>query len=107
MARALELSPQYAKLLPELGHEIASHGNRWRSFADMPPDEEAKHVAEAVDRLQRLTGDETVPCGWFLGRGSNQSKRIIAREHHGRNLPLLYSSDSFADELPVSGTCVE
>ncbi|THV02634.1 glycoside hydrolase/deacetylase [Dendrothele bispora CBS 962.96] len=100
VARALELAPQYAKLLPELGHEIASHGNRWRSFADMPPEEEAKHVAEAIDRLQRLTGDEIVPGGWFLGRGSNQSKRIIAREHHKRSLPLLYSSDSYADDLP-------
>lgn len=101
VARAIEVAPQYGKLLPELGHEIACHGNRWRSYFDATPEEEAAHVAEGIDRLQSLTGDKNVPAGWYLGRGSNQSTRIIAREHHKRGLPLLYSSDSYADDLPV------
>ncbi|KAF9255234.1 glycoside hydrolase/deacetylase [Marasmius fiardii PR-910] len=100
VARALELAPQYGKLLTELGHEIACHGNRWRSYIDMPPEAEAKHVSEAVDSLQRVTGNQNIPAGWYLGRGSNCSKRLIASEHRERHLPLLYSSDSFADELP-------
>ncbi|EEB91958.1 hypothetical protein MPER_09604, partial [Moniliophthora perniciosa FA553] len=100
VGRALELAPQYAKLLPKLGHEIASHGYRWRSYVAMPPEEEKKHISDAIDSLQRLTGDQDVPAGWYFGRGSNQAKRLIAREHHKRGLPLLYSSDSFADELP-------
>ncbi|KAK0220939.1 hypothetical protein EDD85DRAFT_779806 [Armillaria nabsnona] len=100
VARAIEVSPQYGKLLPKLGHEIACHGNRWRSFFAASPEEEAAHVAEGIDRLQHLTGDNSVPSGWYLGRGSNQSARIIAREHYKRGLPLLYSSDTYADDLP-------
>ncbi|KAK0469051.1 uncharacterized protein EV420DRAFT_5915 [Desarmillaria tabescens] len=100
VARAIEVCPQYGKLLPKLGHEIACHGNRWRSFYTASPEEEAAHVSEGIDRLQRLTGDSSVPSGWYLGRGSNQSARIIAREHFKRGLPLLYSSDTYADDLP-------
>ncbi|KAK7025459.1 hypothetical protein VNI00_015987 [Paramarasmius palmivorus] len=100
VARALELAPQYATLLPELGHEIASHGYRYRSYTDMSPEEEVKHISDAIDTLRRLTNDPKAPAGWYFGRGSSQAKRLIAREHHKRGLPLLYSSDSFADELP-------
>lgn len=101
VSRAIEVSPQYGKLLPALGHEMACHGNRWQSFADASPEEEAAHVSEGIDRLQQLTGDRNIPAGWYLGRGSSQSNRIIAREHRKRGLPLLYSSDSYADDLPV------
>ncbi|KAF8916583.1 hypothetical protein CPB85DRAFT_1374515 [Mucidula mucida] len=82
-----------------LGHEIACHGNRWRSYFDATPEEEAAH----------LTGDKNVPAGWYLGRGSNQSTRIIAREHHKRGLPcsiapiaMLMTFRSFWVESPLA-----
>jgi peptidoglycan/xylan/chitin deacetylase (PgdA/CDA1 family) len=46
-----------------------------------------------VQTLTRLTG--SAPLGWYTGRDSPQTRRLVV-EHGG----FLYDSDSYADDLP-------
>ena len=58
-------------------------------------------MAEAVALMTKLTG--AAPLGWYTGRDSPQTRRLVV-EHGG----FLYDSDSYADDLPywtrVDGT---
>lgn len=113
-----EVTEPYGKILVEHGHEvspasftpvaspevcfqIACHGNRWHNTADLSgPDEEAAHVKQSIDRLQKASGLSDVPKGWFLGNASNAHKYIRARVHKEAGVPLLYCSDTYADDIP-------
>src|SRR6202034_672135 len=77
----------------ELGHEIACHGLRWLSYqlADEPT--ERAHMAEAIAILRDIFG--TAPLGWYTGRDSPNTRRLVV-EHGG----FLYDADSYADDLP-------
>ena len=77
----------------ELGHEIAGHGLRWISYQLIDEATERAHLAEAVAILSELTG--TAPLGWYTGRDSPNTRRLVV-EHGG----FLYDSDSYADDLP-------
>jgi allantoinase len=93
VARALQRLPEAVAAYRELGHEIAAHGLRWISYQQMDEATERHHLAEAVAILQELTG--TAPLGWYTGRDSPNTRRLIV-EHGG----FLYDSDSYADDLP-------
>jgi hypothetical protein len=41
-----------------------------------------------------------VRTGWMIDRVSRVSQQLYARAHFERNLPLWYTSDSTADDLP-------
>ncbi|GAA6041998.1 hypothetical protein JCM8097_009137 [Rhodosporidiobolus ruineniae] len=113
-ARALEASAYYGKFLVDGGHEIACHGNRWATQTELWQDpsplklitgkpgaeEEAAHVAQAIDRLRAATGLQNVPTGWYYGRGSTAHKHILAKVHRDKGVPLLYSSDTYTDDVP-------
>jgi allantoinase len=77
----------------DLGHEIACHGLRWISYQQIGETTERAHVAEAIAILCDAIG--TPPLGWYTGRDSPQTRRLIV-EHGG----LLYDADSYADDLP-------
>jgi allantoinase len=93
VARALERHPEAAAAYRELGHEIAAHGLRWISYQNMDEATEAAHLAEAVSILKTLTG--TAPLGWYTGRDSPNTRRLVVA--HGG---FLYDADSYADDLP-------
>ncbi|GAA5908621.1 hypothetical protein JCM6882_003695 [Rhodosporidiobolus microsporus] len=113
-ARALEASAYYGKYLVDGGHDIACHGNRWITqtelYEEKPqvalltgkpgPEEEAAHVSQAIDRLRAATGLQNVPTGWYYGRGSLYNKHILERVHREKGVPLLYTSDTYADDVP-------
>jgi len=102
VAAALQRAPYLGPMLVEQGHEIACHGNRWINYMNVPPQEEEKQIHQAIDRLQKYTGDTNVPRGWMIGRRSNASQRLYCRAAKERGLEFLYSSDSYGDDLPVS-----
>ncbi len=54
---------------------------------------ERAHMAEATAILREIFG--TAPLGWYTGRDSPQTRRLVV-EHGG----YLYDSDSYADDLP-------
>jgi putative urate catabolism protein len=93
VARALQRHPEAVAAYRDLGHEIAAHGLRWISYQQLEENIERAHLAEAVVILKELTG--TAPLGWYTGRDSPNTRRLVV-EHGG----FLYDSDSYADDLP-------
>ena len=93
VARAMQRNPEAVAAFRELGHEIACHGLRWKSYQMADRDTERTHLAEAVQILRELTG--TAPLGWYTGRDSPHTRELVV-EHGG----FVYDSDSYADDLP-------
>jgi putative urate catabolism protein len=101
VGKALELNPAAGKAMADGGHEVASHGWRWINYKDFTLEQELDHMKQAVKAIKDTAGKP--PVGWYTGRfGMNTLKALI--EHGG----FLYSSDSYADDLPywvsVEGT---
>jgi len=92
-AMALERHPAAVEVMLRDRHEIASHGWRWISYQHVDETTEREHVRLAVETIRRLTG--AAPLGWYTGRDSPQTRRLIV-EHGG----FLYDADSYADDLP-------
>ena len=90
---ALERNPTIARAFAEAGHEIASHGWRWIDYHAMPEAAERAGIARCVETIARLTGQP--PVGWYTGRISPNTRRLVA-EHGG----FLYDSDAYDDDLP-------
>ena len=93
VGRALELNPTVARAFADAGHEVASHAWRWIDYHNVDEATERAEIARCVDVIERLTG--TRPVGWYTGRISPNTRRLVA-EHGG----FLYDSDSYADDLP-------
>ena len=101
VAMALARNPQALAAFVQRGDEIACHGLRWVSYQLVEPEVERRHIAEAVRLMTELTGE--APLGWYTGRDSPQTRRLVV-EHGG----FLYDADAYADDLPywtaVDGT---
>jgi len=93
VAMALARNPQALAAFVQRGDEIACHGLRWVSYQLVEPEVERGHIAEAVRLMTELTGE--APLGWYTGRDSPQTRRLVV-EHGG----FLYDADSYADDLP-------
>jgi allantoinase len=93
VAMALERNPEAARAMIEGGHEVASHGWRWIDYRDVDEATERDHMARAVASIERLTGAR--PLGWYTGRTSERTQRLVAE-----NGGFLYDADSYADDLP-------
>jgi allantoinase len=93
VAEALRLNPEAVAAIVEAGHEVACHGLRWLSYQETDPEQERADMAAATALITELTG--TAPLGWYTGRDSPRTRRLLV-EHGG----YLYDSDSYADDLP-------
>ena len=93
VARALELNPQAVAAMRAADWEIASHGLRWIDYQNVPEEVERAHIAEAIALHTRLTGSR--PLGWYQGRTSPNTARLVAEEGG-----FVYDADSYADDLP-------
>lgn len=93
VAMALERNPEAVAAMVESDWEIASHGYRWIDYQNVPEDIETEHLARALEIHTRVTG--TRPLGWYTGRMSPNSRRLIVEEGG-----FLYDADSYADDLP-------
>ena len=90
---ALARNTEAAAAMVEGGHEVASHGWRWIDYQYAPEATERAHMALAVEAIETATG--TRPAGWYTGRTSPNTLRLVAED--GR---FLYCADSYADDLP-------
>jgi putative urate catabolism protein len=79
------------------GHEIATHGWRWIDYQHMPVEMERAHLHRAIEAHTETTGER--PHGWYLGRCSPNTRRLVAEEGG-----FLYDADSYADDLPYWDT---
>ena len=93
VAKALETNPAAVEVMLAAGWEIASHGLRWIDYQTVPEAVERAHIAEAIALHTRLTG--TRPLGWYQGRTSPNTARLVAEEGG-----FAYDADSYADDLP-------
>lgn len=93
VGRALERTPGIGAALAAAGHEVAGHGWRWMSYRDVPEEVEREHVRRTIDVIERTAG--TRPVGWYTGRVSARTRRLLVEEGG-----FLYDSDSYADDLP-------
>ncbi|MDJ0908972.1 MAG: allantoinase PuuE [Woeseiaceae bacterium] len=93
VAMALERCPDAVAAMQSADWEIASHGFRWIDYQHVDENTERMHLESAIDIHTRVTGER--PLGWYLGRCSPNSHRLIA-EAGG----FLYNADSYADDLP-------
>ena len=97
VAQALERNPEAVAAMQASGWEIASHGYRWIDYQHLPEAVEREHIARAIEIHTRVTGDR--PLGWYQGRTSPNTARLIAEEGG-----FLYDADSYADDLPYYDT---
>jgi putative urate catabolism protein len=93
VAHALMRSPEQVAAMKKAKWEIASHGLKWVEHKDMPEDDERRQIAEAIRVHAEITGER--PLGWYTGRCSMNTLRLVMEEGN-----FLYSSDDYSDELP-------
>jgi putative urate catabolism protein len=93
VATALARYPDAVAAMRDARWEIASHGLKWIDYKDTPEAEERAHLAEAIRIHTVATGER--PLGWYTGRTSANTLKAILDEGG-----FLYSSDSYADDLP-------
>jgi len=93
VAMALERNPDAVAAMRDADWEIASHGYRWIDYQSVDETAERDHMARAIDVHTRVTGER--PLGWYLGRCSPNTHRLVADEGG-----FLYNADSYADDLP-------
>ena len=93
VAQAMERNPAVVEAFLEAGHEIASHGWRWINYQDVPEQVEREHMARAISIHKRLTGER--PLGWYTGRTSPNTRRLVAED-----AGFLYDADDYSDDLP-------
>jgi putative urate catabolism protein len=93
VATALQRNPEAVAAMLEAGWEIASHGLKWIDYKDFDGQAERQHMREAIRIHREVTGER--PLGWYTGRVSERTLQIVMEEGG-----FLYSSDSYADDLP-------
>ena len=94
---ALARTPAVADAVVSAGHEICSHGYRWIDYRDVPEATEREHLYKAIEIIEQLTGER--PLGWYTGRTSENTRRLVAEEGG-----FLYDADDYNDDLPFWST---
>ena len=93
VAIALERNQEAVEAMLKADWEIASHGYRWIDYKNIPEEIELEHIEKAISIHTSLTGNR--PLGWYTGRTSANTQRLIQEEGG-----FLYDADSYADDLP-------
>lgn len=93
VAAAMAMNPAAVEAMLAAEWEIASHGYRWIDYQYVPEDVEREHIARAIALHTQLTGAR--PLGWYQGRTSPNTARLVVEEGG-----FLYDADSYADDLP-------
>ena len=90
---ALQRCPEVTAAFRELGHEIACHGWRWIHYQEVDEATEREHMRLAIEAIRQMTGER--PLGWYTGRDSPNTRRLVADEGG-----FEYDSDYYGDDLP-------
>jgi len=93
VAMAMERHPEVIEACLKAGHEIASHGYRWINYDGFSESLEREHMERAIEIHQRVTGQK--PAGWYTGRTSEHTRRLVAQYDH-----FEYDADDYSDDLP-------
>ena len=94
VAWALKHNEEATKAFCELGHEIACHGLRWIHYQHMGEEREKQYMALGTQMIREMTGGQW-PYGWYTGRDSPNTKRLVIAQGG-----YEYDSDYYGDDLP-------
>jgi putative urate catabolism protein len=97
VAMAMARNPAAVEAMLQADWEIASHGYRWINYQHAPEALEREHIAAAIALHRSLTGQR--PLGWYQGRSSPNTARLVAEEGG-----FVYDADSYSDDLPYYDT---
>ncbi|MTH95846.1 allantoinase PuuE [Roseibium sp. RKSG952] len=90
---ALARGPEQVEAMKEAGWEIASHGLKWIEHKDLSLEDERAAIAEAIRLHKEVVGEP--PRGWYTGRGTENSNRLVVEAD-----VVEYISDAYNDDLP-------
>jgi putative urate catabolism protein len=93
VATALKRNPEIVAAMREAQWDIASHGLKWIDYKDFSEADERAHLRDAIRIHTETTGER--PLGWYTGRSSVHTLKLVLDDGG-----FLYSSDSYADDLP-------
>jgi putative urate catabolism protein len=93
VAMAMARNPAAVDAMMSADWEIATHGYRWINYQHLPEAVEREHMALAIETQRSLTGRR--PLGWYQGRTSPNTARLVVEEGG-----FVYDADSYADDLP-------
>ncbi|MEA9712948.1 allantoinase PuuE [Xanthomonas campestris] len=93
VAAALAANPEAVAAMQSADWEIASHGLRWIDYQHVDAATERAHLAQAIALHTQVTGSR--PLGWYQGRTSPNTARLVAEEGG-----FVYDADSYADDVP-------
>ncbi len=93
VAMALNRNRAVAEAALKDGHELCSHGLRWINYQDIDIETERAHMAQAIALHEQVTGSR--PLGWYTGRTSPNTRRLVMEEGG-----FLYDADDYSDDLP-------
>ncbi len=93
VAMAMERNPEAVEAMLKAKWEICSHGYRWISYQHVDECLEREHMQKAIEIQTRLTGQR--PKGWYTGRTSPNTLKLVAEEGG-----FTYCADTYSDDLP-------
>ncbi|RXJ87334.1 allantoinase PuuE [Arcobacter sp. CECT 8985] len=93
VAMAVARNPKLAEYLALNNYDICSHGYRWINYQTIEESIERDHLYKSIEILEKMFG--TRPLGWYTGRDSENTRKIVVEEGG-----FLYDSDAYNDDLP-------
>ena len=93
VALAIARNRELADYLVEQNYDICAHGFRWIDYQFVDEKTEREHIKDCISVLTEYLGKR--PEGWYTGRNSPNTRRLIVEEGG-----FLYDSDAYDDDLP-------
>ena len=93
VALAIARNRELADYLVEQNYDICAHGFRWIDYQFVDEITEREHIKDCISVLTEYLGKR--PEGWYTGRNSPNTRRLIVEEGG-----FLYDSDTYDDDLP-------
>ncbi|KAJ3325671.1 hypothetical protein HDV06_003441 [Boothiomyces sp. JEL0866] len=97
---AVEKNPAAIAEMENKGHEIASHNYKWIDYQGLTKEQEREYIRKTIAAIQAAAPSGKAPRGWYTGRISENSRRIVWDEYKKQGLDLLYECDAYNDDLP-------
>lgn len=93
VAMALARNPYIVEAIQQAHYDVVSHGQRWLNYQTIDIETERQHIDQAISILETLFG--TTPMGWYTGRDSPNTRKLLAEFPQ-----IKYDCDYYGDDLP-------
>lgn len=90
---ALARNPYIVEAIQQAHYDVVSHGQRWLNYQTIDIETERQHIDQAISILETLFG--TTPMGWYTGRDSPNTRKLLAEFPQ-----IKYDCDYYGDDLP-------